>query len=433
MPKRLIYSLLLLSFIAYLLMGYSVERSNFFYLISVYGSLFLIYFYFLIFPEKLNIKTALYAGLIFRAALLFCIPSLSDDFYRFIWDGRIQQLGFNPFDYTPRQLIALHQDTYLQNLFPHLNSQDYYSVYPQILQLIFRVTVEISGENLLMAAFIFKFIILIFEAGSIYLLIKLFKINQLNPKLIYIYLLNPLVIIELTGNIHFEALMIFFILLTAFLIQQKKYTTSIPALVMAIQAKLIPAIVVPLLIRKIGFWKTFLYGLSCLILLYLLSPYLWGGAERYLNFFTSLQLYYGRFEFNGSFYSIFRGIGWWKIGHNPIEFVSKIMMGLTVAGFIFIYYKNKNFLSGMFWLFTIYLAFSAIVHPWYLAVLIALSPFVQLRFALVWTALIPLTYITYQSIPYQQNYWMIAIEYLAVLGFLAFEWWKETYKVLKTL
>ena len=202
-------------------------------------------------------------------------------------------------------------------------------------------------------------------------------------------------------------------------------------MVLAIQAKLIPAIVIPLLIRKIGFWKTFLYGFFCLILLYLLSPYLWGGAERYLNFFTSLQLYYGKFEFNGSFYSIFRGIGWWIIGHNPIEFVSKVMMSLTVAGFMFIYYKNKNFLSGMFWLFTIYLAFSAIVHPWYLAVLIALSPFVQLRFALVWTALIPLTYITYQSIPYQQNYWMIAIEYLAVLGFLIFERRKSNWKPVR--
>ena len=427
MPVRLRYSLLLLSMAGYILMGYFVERSNFIFLISIYSSLFLIYFYFLKYPDNLNFKTAIFAGLLFRGVLLFSFPSLSDDIYRFMWDGRIQQSGINPFDYTPRQLLALHPDTYLISLFPDLNSPDYYSVYPQILQVIFRITVEIAGENTLIAAFIFKFIILIFEAGTIYLLFQIFKINKLNPKLIYIYVLNPLVIIELTGNIHFEALMIFFLLLTAFLIQQNKHKLSIAALVLAIQAKLIPAILIPLLIKESGFWKTFFYGLSCLIIFYILSPYLWGEPDKFFNFLTSLKLYYGKFEFNGGIYSILSGAGWWISGFNPIYFVSKLMMGLTIAGFVYVYFKNKNFLTGMFWLFAIYLIFSAVVHPWYLTTLIVLCPFVNFRFALIWSALIPLTYITYQTSPYQQNYWIIAIEYTAVFAFLFYEF-RTTHK-----
>ncbi|WP_051189781.1 polyprenol phosphomannose-dependent alpha 1,6 mannosyltransferase MptB [Daejeonella oryzae] len=422
MPQRLSYSLLLLSLPAYILMGYDLERSNFLYLFSIYGSLFIIYFYLIRFPECLNLKTAVFAGMIFRVVFLFCIPNLSDDIYRFIWDGRIQQLGINPFTYTPRQLISIQQDTYLQSIFPHLNSPDYHSVYPQILQAFFRIAVEIAGDSMAATSFILKLIILFFEAGSIFLIIKLLKLNNLNPNGVYIYLLNPLVIIELTGNIHFEAIMIFFILLAAIFISQKKYKTSIAAMVMAIQAKLIPAIGIPLLIREIGFWKTLLYGLACLILFLVISPYLWGGPESYLNFLTSLKLYYGKFEFNGSIYSILRGIGWYKIGHNPIETVSKIMIGLSLGGFALVYYKNRHFLSGMFWLLIVYLLFSAIVHPWYLAALIALSPFVRFRFALLWTALIPLTYITYQTRNYQQNYWIIAFEYSMVLIFLVYEW-----------
>jgi hypothetical protein len=45
------------------------------------------------------------AALLFRLLLLFAVPALSDDFYRFLWDGRLSLEGINPFLYTPRQLI----------------------------------------------------------------------------------------------------------------------------------------------------------------------------------------------------------------------------------------------------------------------------------------------------------------------------------------
>ena len=70
---------------------------------------------------------------------------------------------------------------------------------------------------------------------------------------------------------------------------------------------------------------------------------------------------------------------------------------------------------------TAYLLCSAVVHPWYLAILIALSPFVPYRFPLAWTALVPLTYSTYSVLPYQQNYWFVAIEYLFVAAILLYE------------
>ncbi|MEO8794207.1 MAG: hypothetical protein ABI390_02005, partial [Daejeonella sp.] len=429
MPKRLTLLLLVFSLIAYLLMGYTVERSNFGYLISIYSFLFLLYFIILLKPDLLDQKTAIISGLLFRFSLLFFIPNLSDDIYRFLWDGRIQQLGFNPFDYKPSEFLNIYSDAFLQELFPRLNSADYYSVYPQFLQTIFKFTVQLSKQNIFAAAIILKTIILFFEAGSVYLLIQLLKINRLNPKLLFIYLLNPLVIIELTGNIHFEAIMIFGMLFFAFLIQQNKVFAAIPALAIAIQAKLIPFIFIPLLFRKTGFYKTLLFGILSLLLFFVLSPYFWGNMNKLTHFYQSLQLYYGKFEFNGSIYSIFRAIGFWLTGYNTIEFLSKIMFAFTIIGFGFVYNLSKNILGGMFWLLVIYLLFSAIVHPWYLASLIALSPFVKYRFVLILSALVPLTYITYHAVPYEQNYWLIGLEYLISAAFLFYEYRKNKRRI----
>lgn len=421
MPPRLLYLLLFLSLLAYLLTGLFLEREDFNLLISLYSSLFILYFLLLRFQDGLSLRAGIAAGLLFRVSLLFSFPVLSDDVYRFLWDGRLQQLGINPFDYTPKQIIGSTTDSYLQQLFPLLNSPDYYSVYPQLLQYIFRLAAEFSSESMLAGIIVLKSVIFIFECLTIYLTITLLKIRNINPRAVFIYLFNPLIVIELTGNIHFEALMIFFILLTAWLLTKKPFIFAALPLSMAIQAKLIPLIGIPLLINKFGYWKTGIFGFTCCLVLFLSSPVLWGGTERIMNLFSSLQLYYGKFEFNGSIYSVLRAAGWSILGYNPIEWLSKIMILLTLITFWFIYRRKLDFLQGFFWLMVSYLLFSAVVHPWYLAILVALSSFVRYKFALLWTAFIPLTYITYTHTPYEQNYWLISLEYFLVMALAAFE------------
>ena len=149
MPKLTLYSLLILSLSGYILMGYFIERSNFELLITVYSSLFLISYLILKNKEANHFKILLISGIIFRFCLIFSTPALSDDFYRFIWDGRIQQLGFNPFDFTPRQFLNQNSDAFLDQLFPYLNSPDYYSVYPQLSQFLFNIASAIGQDSLL--------------------------------------------------------------------------------------------------------------------------------------------------------------------------------------------------------------------------------------------------------------------------------------------
>jgi hypothetical protein len=207
-------------------------------------------------------------------------------------------------------------------------------------------------------------------------------------------------------------------LLTVLLIKKNRYISAGGALSLAIQTKLIPLIFVPLFLKKTALGKKIIIALFCLILTLIMSLILLNSPERFLHFAESLRLYYGKFEFNGSIYSLLRIISQWFISYNPIVLLSKIMITLTLSGVFWVYLKKLEPLNGMFWLLTIYMIFSTVVHPWYLTPLVALSAFVNYRFALIWSALVPLSYYTYSQNPYSENYWLTGLEYIIVLGFL---------------
>lgn len=421
MPRWISYSLLLLSLTGYILIGYFIERSDFISVFTIYSSLFLLAYIIRKNSVDYHFKILVLSGLLFRFCLIFSMPVLSDDFYRFVWDGRIQQIGINPFDFKPSQLITQIKDPLLSQIFPYLNSPDYFSVYPQFCQIIFRTASIIGGESLYHTVIALKTTIFLSELGTIIILGKLL-LQRINSKsLQLIYLLNPLVIVELSGNIHFEAFMIFFLLLMVWLINRQKFFAASGVLSFAIQAKLLPLISIPLLIKQLGIKKASYYAGFCLLLTLGMSMILLNNFERVKHFSESLILYYGTFEFNGSVYLLFRTIGWWFLGYNAIAVLSKILIALSLLGMILIYYKKAEFLSALFWIITCYLAFSAVVHPWYITPLIALTAFVKFRFALLWSALIPLSYYAYSVKPFNENYWLIAIEYLLVIIFLIIE------------
>ncbi len=170
MTKWIQYFLLLISLIGYILVGYYIERSNFPLLITVYSSLFLFAYILQQNSSADHFRVLLLSGILFRFCLIFSIPALSDDFYRFVWDGRIQQLGINPFDFTPTQFIKQHSDPLLHQIFPYLNSPEYFSVYPKFCQTIFSIASGIGGDSLYHTIIILKTAIFLSELGTIFLL-----------------------------------------------------------------------------------------------------------------------------------------------------------------------------------------------------------------------------------------------------------------------
>ena len=85
--------------------AYDLVRTDYIKLVSLYTALFFL-FYKLIQLTKHNLKFLTWIAFMFRAIFILAIPNLSQDFYRFIWDGRMILESFNPYLYTPESFIA---------------------------------------------------------------------------------------------------------------------------------------------------------------------------------------------------------------------------------------------------------------------------------------------------------------------------------------
>ena len=97
--------LVLISAFVYYYIGYPLVRTDVTILISLYGIAFLSFFG-LIKLEKNNFFILTGIAIVFRLVFLGSIPNLSQDFYRFIWDGRMLIEGWNPYLYLPNDLMA---------------------------------------------------------------------------------------------------------------------------------------------------------------------------------------------------------------------------------------------------------------------------------------------------------------------------------------
>jgi hypothetical protein len=104
---------------------------------------------------------------------------------------------------------------------------------------------------------------------------------------------------------------------------------------------------------------------------------------------------------------------WLKIGPSWLfkAVKSKLLAGNTVVPCIYL-------MTGSL---LIYFLFTTTLHPWYIIPLLVLSIFTDFKFVILWTGVIFLTYAGYHSEGFQENLWITAFEYAAVLGYLAYE------------
>jgi alpha-1,6-mannosyltransferase len=258
--------------------------------------------------------------------------------------------------------------------------------------------------------------IILAEIGSLWLMTRLLRRLHMNPNLALVYGLNPLVILELTGNLHFEAVMIFFTLLATWLLVNHRWALSAGALALAIGTKLLPLLLMPLVIRRVGWKQGILYSaLTGALTIALFTPF--ASLELARNVFSSINLYFQKFEFNASVYYILRAMGYWIKGYNAIEHIGLWLSVTTTLSILWISFRWRRPSAAiqLVAILTLYLGLATTVHPWYVTTLVAASVFSRFRYPLVWSALIPLSYFTYYGQPYQENLWLTAIEYGLVL------------------
>lgn len=419
---------LLISLCGYGLIAYGIDRSNFSALISIFAALFLCYYFSVKWVDNTRkIKWAIAAAILFRFILVFALPNLSDDFYRFIWDGNLLANGINPFAQTPQFYMQNGLPDFLSaELFQNLNSQDYYTVYPPVSQYIYVIAASLFGTQLLGNVVVMKVIMLGADIGTFWVLKKLLDHFRLSAKWLLIYALNPLIILELTGNLHFEGVMIFFVLLGYYLYLKNMLWPAAVCLLLAINTKLIPLLLMPYLVFSLG-WKRSAGLISVLAVgtLALHIPFL---DQTFINNFSdSLGLYFQSFEFNASIYYLVRWVGFQVEGYNIIQTAAPrlAMVGVIIMVCIAWWCRDrslKNLPKIYIILLGVYYFFSTTVHPWYVSSLVAFVPLAGLYFPLVWSALIPLTYFTYATSAYTENLWVVGLEYIIVLVVIGIDW-----------
>jgi hypothetical protein len=223
----LLCGLLQLSGLAYYLLAYETARENSVQVLSLLSFLFAIYFVCYKSFSITHLRYLVVAGILFRLLLLFSVPNLSDDVYRFIWDGRLAANGINPFSHLPTEIMQIGPVPGIDAvLYEQLNSPNYFAIYPPFLQAVFWMAAKVFPTNVYGAIIFFKLVIILFEFGNIMIIKQLLKKLSLPERLSILYSINPLIIIELSGNVHFESMMIFFVLLSFLLLFQDKWKVS---------------------------------------------------------------------------------------------------------------------------------------------------------------------------------------------------------------
>jgi hypothetical protein len=246
------------SLIVYKWLCYS-KAGNFFQIVVLFSALFVIYAILIkIANHSSDYNVGIFSGIFFRIALLFALPNLSGDFYRFIWDGRLLADGENPFLHLPSYYVENSNIKFRgidEALFNQLNSPSYFTVYPPVSQYIFLIACKIFPESVSGNVVIMRVFILLAEIGNIYLLNKLTHHFRISKRAVLIYALNPLVIVELTGNLHLEAIMIFFLLLSIHLLTHSSPRLSAISFALSAGTKLLPLLFFTIFSEKAGFKK----------------------------------------------------------------------------------------------------------------------------------------------------------------------------------
>lgn len=416
------------------------------------------------FEDKLGSREILIIGLVFglvfRITMLITEPSLSDDVYRYIWDGKVASHGINPFQHPPNAdtLQTLRDSQY----YPKINHREISTIYPPVSQMVFSVVYKIKPT-----VFAFKVVFLLFDLLTIAALLLLLKSLRLSLNRVLLYAWNPLIIVEFSGNAHADIIGIFFLVTALWLLAEKKLQWSNLFMVLSFLTKFITLLFLPIL-TALKKQNRILIVLSFVILtaaFYL--PYADAGS----NLFSGFLVYSSKWQFNGS---IFAGILWLMEKYLPVQWVVDLMItphGLTpdaetittrtldlalvvtkvVVGLIFVGIFTYFFMRlgkdlrryGRLWLFKLGgILFGALfllnptVQPWYLCWTLPFLVIAPNRAFILWTGLVGLSYwilIDYTAAGvWQESDWVRWVEYTPFYGVLVFDFFAKKVKTRRS-
>lgn len=202
--------------------------------------------------DRWTLPIIVLVAILCRVVLLLHAPFLSSDVYRYIWDGKVQAAGINPYRFVAAdpQLRFLVDD----KIFPHMNRRDYaHTIYPPGAQMIFLLITRFSSSVVWM-----KTVMVGFEAVTCWALFSLLRDLKIPREHLLLYLWNPLALWEISSSGHMDAIAIAFITLALLYRLRGRPTLTAVAIGMATLSKLYPIILLPALFRRKD-WKMPIY------------------------------------------------------------------------------------------------------------------------------------------------------------------------------
>lgn len=350
---------------------------------------------------------------LFRVALVASPPELSNDMYRYIWDGRVQSQGIAPWAYPPEDpALAGLRDS---RIYPLINRKGARTIYPPVAQLFFRGIYALVPDSVDGT----KAVIVMADLVTVGLLVWLLALMGVPLQRVAIYAWNPLVVFEVAQSGHLDPLYLP-LLVGAFVAHLRGRRALVGALLgLATLTKLYPALLVPAFFRR-GERRMPLAWAGVVALGYL--PFLWLGS-RVLGFLPT-YLFDRYEEFNQGVRFAARTV----FGEGgSFEMTYLAVTSLALAGLaLYVALKDEaspsrvargGLVLGGFYLFFV----SPALHPWYLLWLLAigvLSPSVTLVAA---SFALTLSYLKYAREPEVLPLGVRVAEFLPLFALLAWE------------
>jgi hypothetical protein len=358
------------------------------------------------------VRFAVACAIACRVPLMVGPVHYDSDMVRYVWDGRAQRFGINPYAVVPSDPALAYTHTADTVRMPSSHDR---TPYPPAAQLFFRLMVTVWES-----ARVMKSVLTILDMVTIFFVWRWLRITGRPEWLVIGYAWNPLVILEVAHSGHIDALGAFWIAASAWAMARRRRGFAVVAYTLAVTTKLLPIVLAPLFIGRVRL-RDIALGVTVLVLLYL--PFTTGGTVP-IGAITNVVAH---IRFNSP---VFRPLAWVITPAGAAAFA--LLAGLATAGWA----RSKlpvDSPSAWAWPMAAAVACAPVIYPWYL---LYFTPF------LVSAATLPLTVWTYTIVPvylvwewaqygarWQVPNWLMGIEYGALVAAIALGWWRSRRRV----
>ena len=350
------------------------------------------------FPRRV-IVIGLGLAALWHLAFLRMPPGSDDDIHRYVWDGRVQRLGYNPYVVVPSDpaFAGIHTPETRT-----LNNPDLPSPYPAGAELFFLAVTAIHES-----VFALKVAFVLCEFAIVFVLLDIFSRSGQGAHWVLAYAWNPLLAVEVAGSGHIDIVGVLLLLVSFAALGRRWRAVAAVAFGLAVAVKLLPIILLPLYWRRVRLRDA---ALAVIVVGLLYIPFLNHGRIP----IGSLGTYVQSFRFNDPVFAILE-----RVATPQVVAGLAVLVGFLTA--IWMRHKAPAWSPDAFaWPMAASLLCAPVVYPWYL---LWLLPFVRSASTvpiIIWTvSIIPTYYVWHLRTlgrPWLLPSWIMLLEYGSVVA-----------------